>query len=46
MKRGDGIIDVTEMQRVIRDYYQQLYVKKLDNREEMDTFLEHTTNQS
>lgn len=28
------------MQRVIKDYYQQLYVKKLDNREEMDTFLE------
>ena len=28
------------MQRVIRDYCEQLYVHKLDNLEEMDTFLE------
>ena len=28
------------MQRIIRDYYQQLYANKMDNMEEMDKFLE------
>ena len=28
------------MQRIIRDYYQQLYANKMDNVEEMDKFLE------
>ena len=32
--------DNIEMQRVIRDYYQQLYANKMDNLEEMDKFLE------
>ena len=30
----------TEIQRIIRDYYQQLYVNKMDNFDEMDKFLE------
>ena len=29
-----------EMQRSIRDYYQQSYANKIDNLEEMDQFLE------
>ena len=32
--------DNTEIQRIIRDYCQQLYANKMDNVEEMDKFLE------
>ena len=32
--------DNTEIQRIIRDCYQQLYTNKMDNLEEMDKFLE------
>ena len=32
--------DNTEIQRIIKDYYQQLYANKMDNVEEMDKFLE------
>ena len=32
--------DNTEIQRIIRDCYQQLYDNKMDNLEEMDEFLE------
>ena len=34
------ITDNTEIQRIMRDYNQQLHANKMDNLEEMDTFLE------
>ena len=30
----------TEIQRIIRDYYQHLYANRMENLEEMDKFLE------
>ena len=33
-------MDTNEIQKTIREYYQQLYANKFDNLEEMDKFLD------
>ena len=39
-EKGEVTIGNAEIQRIIRDYYEQLYGNKMDNLEEMDRFLE------
>ena len=39
-EKGKLTVDITEIQRIVRDYYKQLYVDKMENLEDIDKFLE------
>ena len=39
-EKAEVTADNAEIQRIIRDYYEQLYGNKMDNRQEMDRFSE------
>ena len=39
-EKGEVTTNNPEIQKIIRDYYEQIYSNKMDNLEEMDIFLE------
>ena len=39
-EKGEVTTDIADIQRIMRQYYKQLYVNKMGNLEEMDKFLE------
>jgi hypothetical protein len=38
--KGEKTTNTTEIQEIIRDYFESLYSNKFENHEEMDRFLE------
>ena len=42
-EKGEVTTDTAETQRIMRDYYKQLYANKMDNLEEMNKFLDMHT---
>ena len=39
-ERGETTTDTTEIKRIVRNYYEELYARKFENLDEMDIFLE------
>ena len=39
-EKGEITTDTAEIQRIIKDYYKQLYANKMDNHKDMDKLLE------
>jgi hypothetical protein len=45
-EKGEITTNTKEIQRIIRDYFANLYSNKLENLEEMDKFLENYDHQN
>lgn len=43
MKKGDIPTDTTEIEKIVRDFYEQSHSNKFDNLEEKDEFLDTFT---